>query len=190
YGTTGEMLLNFDPRSAEFKRAHKDLATMFREGGDDAAVTFNVMDELGYGGDPEGFSTLTRDAISGNLPDHGTVIDLLPPMAQKYVFEYAKDLQNVVGVIRAATLEGNEGVLNIANPELIRGPVKDALNLVNKIVAQEKIQQGHVQTMQDLYSVAPSGYMDKLSDVTSPAPPTWAVGSDKTKDTIGWIWRN
>lgn len=163
-------------RQPEWARSSRDVTRMFNEKGDDAAVTQSVLDETGHRPDATGLLDLADSLMLGEVgPD---VLDLLPEPAIKHVLETAKDAQNIFGVIRAATLGGNKGVLNIASPELIHSVAKDTLRGIEKVVAQERMHDQQIRDIQGLFSVPPDGAFSSF--VSSPEVlPEWAHGDKK-----------
>jgi hypothetical protein len=172
-------------RSPEWATSYRDAIRMFNEKGDDAAVTHSVLDETGHQSNLNGLNDMTDSLMLGETSHDA--LELLPEAAARYIFETAKDAQNILGVIRAATLEHNKGIVNIADPGFIRNIAKQTLKGVDAVVGQSRLHDMQIRDMQGLLGMTPDNYLQDMirgalekGDTKSPE---WAT--DETKRSWG-----
>lgn len=184
-GTNKEMLLDsldIKPaiRSPEMARAERDLDNMLKQRGDEFQHLTSVMDEQGLPAEGRGLDALAQEVMAGRVsPD---VFDLLPQAASKYVFEKVSDMQQVLDMLRSATVEKNKGLLNLADPGLLREPVKQALKATEKLLSAERFQEEAVRNLQGLFSVAPEGFLARTTGDVSRVPGWVKDTVEDTKD--------
>jgi hypothetical protein len=188
-GTTPEAMfatLQQSPiiRSTELIKANREVTKMLQEKGDDFQVFSSVMDELGHNVDMRGLNDFAYEALVNG--ENHDAIDLLPDSAAKYLFAQAKDMADVVGVLKAATSEKNQGLINLTDAKALRLPVGQAMKQLDKLLSVSKMHDLAVEQMQGLFAVTPDGYLDKL--VNDPVrAPKWVEDADKTKRKVSWF---
>ena len=156
-------------RSPEWAKAQADVGRMFNEQGEDALNTKAILTEIKHA---PGHSGLLDLADSLMLGEEGLdTLDVLPEPAARFVFETVKDAQNIMGAINAAAREGNSGVLNIAQPEFIRGVAKETLAGIQKVVEASRMHDMQVKDLQGLFGVTPQGFIDKIVSAPDALPP-------------------
>lgn len=166
-------------RSPEWLKAQGDVTKMFNERGEDATNTQSILSEVGH---TPGHTGLLDLADSLMLGEEGTdVLDVLPEAAARYVLETAKDAQNILGAINAATREGNKGILNIANPEFIRGTAQETLAGVNRVVEASRLHDMQIKDIQGMFAVTPDGFLDKIVSAPEALPPEFSAEKEEVK---------
>jgi hypothetical protein len=188
-GTTPEAMfatLQQSPiiRSTELIKANREVTKMLQEKGDDFQVFSSVMDELGHNVDVRGLNDFAYETLVNG--ENHDAIDLLPDAAAKYLFAQAKDVADVVGVLKAATSEKNQGLINLTDAKALRLPVGQAMKQLDKLLSVSKMHDLAMEQMQGLFAVTPDGYLDKL--VNDPVrAPEWIDDADKTKRKVFWF---
>lgn len=175
-------------RSPEWSAAQRDAIRMFQDReGDDAMATSDRLAEMGHSSDISGLIDMAHTAMKGDSPDFDYAVDLLPPTAQKLVFETAKDTKNILSVIKAAASEGNKGAVNLADPEFLRGTVEKALSTVDRITASEQAQKDAVNTVRNSQLIQPDVFFDVNSGDNAPIADIGVGAGKTTEERIGFL---
>jgi hypothetical protein len=154
-------------------------------GGEDFANARSILGELGYQG-AAGIHSLVDNMLLGKVPKHGDVLDTLPPAAANYIFAHARDAKEILSALQAATREANKGLLNLADPKMISGPVAETIKLLDNVLKYESEHQKAQQVVDAWEGIPPSGYL--MNVVQNPEIlPAWVPGADKTKSSEGWL---
>ncbi len=196
HGTSQEMLLaSVDVpsavRSPELARAERKLNLMLQEKGDDYALMTSVMDEQGLASKQTGLDELAQEVMAGRVDSD--VFEVLPDAASKYLFEKVSDMQQVLDGVRAASSTKNDGLVNLANPQFLREPLKHAIKATEKVLREEALQEQAVRDLQGLFAVSPDGYADKSFGDISAIPKFVADVVEDSADGVkgfgAWIKR-
>lgn len=173
-------------RSPEWAKADREVRRMVNEKGEDWEVSNQVLDELGLSGVSmqDGLNELVTNMMLGNVPKHIDALDVLPERATRYLFESLKDTKNIFGVIESATNKRNKGILNIADPNILRGPIKETLKDIEKVLSVQQAHELALTHVQGLFSVPPDGYINKVRSAPDEALPEW-VAPKRERDS--WI---
>lgn len=168
-GTSPELLLrSLDVpgllKSTEINRAEVGLRMMKEE---DQQQLMSVMDEQGLTSDRSGLDELVQEVAAGRIDPE--VFDLLPPAASKYVFAKSNDMGEVLGSLQGALSEKNNGLINLAQPQMLRGPVKEANKMLERIASSERMSDEMVGRLAGLFAVSPDGF----ADLNSSKAPAW-----------------
>lgn len=182
-------------RSSDVGVAQRDMTAMFqqKEAHPHYEETSKVLDELGLESSPQGLNDFTHSALIDELPNHEDAIDLLPATAQRFVFAKLQDMQNVFGVLKAAGSEKNKGLINIADPKQLAGPVLKASKMLDRMLSIKNEWEQSEQNVQRMGAIAPDAFLDHA--VSAPfepehAPVLEAFGNEslkKQKRGIGWF---
>jgi hypothetical protein len=182
-------------RSSDVGMVQRDVTQMFnqKEQHPHYEETAKVLDELGLEASPQGLNDLTHASLIDEMPNHEDAIDLLPATAQRYLFAKLTDMQNVLGVLKAASDEKNIGLLNIADPKMLAGPVAQASKMLDRMLSIKQEWEQSEQSVQRMGSIAPDAFLDHA--VSAPfepehAPVAEAFGNEslkKQKKGIGWF---
>lgn len=182
-------------RSSDVGMAQRDVTAMFqqKEAHPHYEEASKVLDELGLESSPQGLNDLTHASLIDELPNHEDAIDLLPATAQRFVFAKLTDMQNVLGVLKAAADEKNKGLINIADPKLLAGPVGEASKMLDRMLSIKQEWEQSEQNVHRMSSIAPDAFLDHA--VAAPfepehAPVIEAFGNEslkKQKRGIGWF---
>lgn len=180
FGTTKEDILNrlgndVGVRSAELYSAKRDLNNMVTEGGDSFKDMSLVMSELGFEPTIQGADDFVQDVLRGEISNYHDALDMLPGEASKYVFAKVRDMNDVLGVLKAATNEGNKGLINLADPATLRGPVADAIKALGRIAEVQQVHEFGQQLVEHSMALEP----DRFAAIMDSAPDT------KTLDEFG-----
>jgi hypothetical protein len=182
-------------RSSDVGMAQRDVTAMFqqKETHPHYEETTKMLDELGLEASPQGLNDLTHASLIDELPNHEDAIDLLPATAQRFVFAKLQDMQNVLEVLKAASNEKNKGLINIADPKMLSGPVTKASKMLDRMLSIRDEWQQSEQNVHRMASIAPDAFFD--ASVAAPfepehAPVVEAFGNEslkKQKKGIGWF---
>lgn len=173
FGTTKEDILNrlgndVGVRSAELYSAKRDITNMITEGGDSFKDMGMIMAELGFESTVKGADDFVQDVLHGEISNYHDALDMLPGEVSKYVFAKVRDMNDVLGVLKAATNEGNKGLINLADPAALRGPVKDAIKALERVAEVQQVHELGRQLVESSMALEPdtfAAHMDAAPDV-------------------------
>lgn len=165
FGTSREDIIgrlgnDVSVRSPEVTTAKRDLNNTLQ--GEAKPEFEQFMGELGFEPSVKGFDDFVHEALNGRVANHQDALDVMPTEASRYVFAKVKDMQNVLGVLRAATAEANKGLINLADPAALRGPIKDALKAVDRIAQVQKVHELGSQLINESMALQPDVFVDRM----------------------------
>ena len=167
----------------EVVAAENDLRRVFQTKGEDFMHLKNLLDEHGAEVSVTGIDDLITNAIAEKEDIHD-LLDLMPEDASRYVFAKLRDHADVLRVLDSATRDSNSGLVNIARPKLISGPVKDTLKVVGGILRAEERQVDSARALVGMSNVSPDGF---LTGAPSFAPKVLKEFVDDAKETGGGV---
>lgn len=179
-----------EPITKAFADAQQKLEDMYSENGLEAKAAKLVLGEL----DPEidaphyALDTLLTEHLGDRVSDMDTAMQMLPDAVTKYLFARAADMKEVLGSVKAAVDEKNNGLINIADPKKLRGPVNEAVAALDKFLKYQEQDTADRTTLAGLAKVAPDAYLDSVLRVPSAAGPKEEKGMlEMVGDAIGNI---
>lgn len=167
-----------DPITKEFQDARAGLESLSPEHKDAMSQVFQEIDQP-----QDRMDGVLIDHLTGDVPALAEAMDVLPEPVTKYLFARARDMKEVLDAVDSAVKEKNEGLMNIADPKGLRGPVRETLRALNQFL---KMQQSHEQDRTRLVAmqrVAPDAFFDGVL-----SEPSFAPGPQKDKgllETVG-----
>lgn len=175
-----------DPITAEYRQAETAMDQMFADSGEKADAANAILGEMGA--PKETLATLLTEHLSGNVSDMRDAMDMLPVEVTRYLFERARDMQDVLGAVRDAADAKNDGLVNLADPKSVRGVVGETLRSINNFL---KIEQSHEEDrtrLARMQTVAPDAFFDSVLSEPSAVPGKSDKGLlEKVGDAIGAV---
>lgn len=181
-------LMSEEPVSRDYQQAKLAMQKM-DEG--DASVSRSVLGELG--GSTESLDHLLENHLDGNTSGSmEDAMDLLPQPVTDYLFARAKDMRDVTDAVRAASSAKNEGLVNLADPKVLRKPIGETLEALDKFLSLQKTQESNRQSLSRFTQAVPDAYLNSVLAGPSRAPEVSdavadAVGAPKTSDFERWL---
>lgn len=160
-----EFLLGEDPVTKSFSKAKQALGQLYKTDSPERAAAQAVFGELKYPVDA--MDNLLSAHLAGTVPNMATAMDMLPSQVTKYLYERAGDMADVLGAVKAAIDSKNKGLLNIAKPEKLRGPVEESLANLNKFLGRQDQENADRVALARLASVAPDAFFDGVLQESS-----------------------
>lgn len=161
-------------------RARNKLEQTFAERGDEFQTLSSILDEQGHEPSVRGLDEFIETALSESR-DVQDSLDLMPTTATRYIFEKLRDHKDVVGMVAAATAKSNKDLVNIAKPELLRGPVASLTRDLEKILKNENRQQEFAQVLEGLNGVEPGEFVNRAPEETE------EFSGDKPQKGQSWL---
>ena len=158
---------------AQLERAVRDRTPVYED---------LVQAGLEHGFEPsvKGVNGFFSEALDG-MDNLSHRLDSLPTEVKKYMFSQVKDMGMTLDLLDAAVKQGQKGLVNMADPKSLEGPVRDALKTLNEFrKAQERHEDGLevAQTLVDL--VTPGNAIQKFG-----APPLGKPAIDLKETWLG-----
>lgn len=184
-------LMGEEPANRAFGRAKREMGKMLKEDGSEAAQHKAIFGELDHPAD--GVDGLLADHLMNGNPNMATAMKMLPEATTRYMFERAQDLKDVLDGVRAATVDKNDGLVNISDPKALRKPVADALRSVNNFLKYQNEQEADRTSVLRMQNVAPDAFFNSVQSGFSPVPKELdeAVGAGVGAPVAGssvWKW--
>lgn len=145
----------------ELRKAKRDYEAMRRDSAEDSLHVDSVLGELGHKNIDELVTSTT-----GEGEDISDALALLPPEATRYVYEKLRDSHDVLDVIRAASMDSNKGMTNLANPKLLQQSVAPVLKNIRRALKHEEFEQYMAIQLAGLGKVTPEGLLDSVPSMT------------------------
>lgn len=158
-----------EPITKSFADAKQRLTDMYSENGPEADAAKSVLGELQQPQDS--LDTLLTEHLGDRVSDMDTAMQMLPDQVTRYLFERAADMKEVLGSVKAAVDEKNNGLINIADPTKLRGPVNDAITSLDKFLQFKEQDTANRVALAGLAKVAPDAYLDSILRGPSAAGP-------------------
>ncbi len=162
YGLThGEVISSLDNQAESnprVKYARTQLANQYKNSPEDFEELNQVLQENGFAPTPQGVEDFLSSHLLGHVPDADLAMDMMPEAATNLIYEKARDMQQVLGMLKGATKPSMQGVLGIANPDLVRKPLHKALNAVEKVLAHEDANDQAIHNIQAMLAAGPMDY--------------------------------
>lgn len=167
-GTSPEELVNWLTKENDYRfnpglsQTSAKLEASFSANDEIAQSTSSILNEVGHDPSQRGLDDLVDTAI-GEGKAIQDELDLLQPSAASYVFEKLKDHRDVLAMVQAATKAKNEGVLNIAEPKLLRGPLDKAIKNIDRILKNQDRQIEFAGQLTGLQAMEPGPLMTNIA---------------------------
>jgi hypothetical protein len=151
------------------------------------------MQEHGLQPNRNGLDEFAQMVLRGE--ETADAFDVLPPEANAYVWAKISDMKQVLDVVAAATKEKVSPLVNISQPQNLRGPVRDAVRAAERVLKAQAFHEESARELIGLQGIDPMGYAESMADVEglpSPSPKSEMMGyvedaKDATKSFGSWI---
>lgn len=160
---------------------------MFSKPDEDTAMSKSILRELGFHDSPEGTEAMLHELMQGDAD--GKTIDALQQLPQQvtdYLFSRAHDVQQVLQGLNGALGEKVAPLLNINEPEQMRGMAKDALQQTKLLTDKDSEFTDAVAKLQQMFQVSPDGLL-AAAPQRNIAPTELAAPGSSSKEEMGAI---
>lgn len=187
-GTSPEELVNWLTKENDYRfnpglsQTSAKLEASFSANDEVAQATSSILNEVGHDPSQRGLDDLVDTAI-GEGKAIQDELDLMQPSAASYIFEKLKDHRDVLAMVQAATKAKNEGVLNIVEPKLLRGPLDKAIKNIDRILKNQDRQIEFAGQLVGLQAMEPIGFMSSVAR----APASFSDFVDGAKDVANGV---
>lgn len=136
--------------------------------------------EWGHKGTTDGIDEMVVNALDEGH-DMNDALESMPLPQARYIYEKLKDQKDIVDMLQSATAKKNEGVLNLANPKVMRGPLAEVGKRIDRMLEQESKEEESAHDLLGLSAVTPFGFLkSQLSH--APGKIEEKVQDDKPQD--------
>jgi len=177
--------------SQEIQNAEKMLNLLLQDKtSDEYGQLMSGMREHGLKPDRNGLDEFAQMVLRGEeTPD---AFDVLPPEANAYVWAKVSDMKQVLDVVAAATKEKVSPLVNISEPQNLRGPVSDAVKAAARVLRARAFHEESARELIGLQGIDPMGYVESMAEtegVVSRSPKSEMMGYvEDTKDAAKGVW--
>jgi hypothetical protein len=181
-------------KSVEVLNAEKRLNLLLQDkASDEYGSLLTGMQEHGLQPNRNGLDEFAQMVLRGE--ETADAFDVLPPEANAYVWAKISDMKQVLDVVAAATKEKVSPLVNISQPQNLRGPVRDAVRAAKRVLKAQAFHEESARELIGLQGIDPMGYAESMADVEglpSPSPKSEMMGyvedaKDATKSFGSWI---
>jgi len=181
-------------KSVEVLNAEKRLNLLLQnKASNEYGSLLTGMQEHGLQPNRNGLDEFAQMVLRGE--ETADAFDVLPPEANAYVWAKISDMKQVLDVVAAATKEKVSPLVNISEPQNLRGPVRDAVRAANRVLKAQAFHEESARELIGLQGIDPMGYAESMADVEglpSPSPKSEMMGyvedaKDATKSFGSWI---